>query len=59
MSSKELLKKLKKDGWIEERVEGSHHVLKKGDRTEVIPVHGNKDIPKGLLNAILKRTGVC
>ena len=56
MSGKELLRKMIKNGWTEDRVEGSHHILKKGNRTEVVPVHGNKDLPKGLLNAILKRT---
>ncbi|MCC2156854.1 type II toxin-antitoxin system HicA family toxin [Veillonella sp. CLA-AA-H247] len=34
---------------------GSHHRLKKDNRVEVIAVHG-KDVPIGLLNAILKRT---
>lgn len=55
MKDKDLLKLLKQNGWKEVRVHGSHHILKKGDQTETIPVHG-KDIPIGLLNAILKRT---
>ena len=58
MSGKELIKLLKQNGWIEERQNGSHHVMRKGKQTEVIPVHGNRDIPQGLLNAILKRTGL-
>nr|WP_298680105.1 hypothetical protein [uncultured Treponema sp.] len=29
----------------------------KGGKTEIIPVHG-KDIKKGLLSAVLKRTGL-
>ncbi|MGO4938049.1 type II toxin-antitoxin system HicA family toxin [Fundicoccus sp. Sow4_H7] len=33
----------------------SHHILKKGNQREVIPVQG-KEIKVGLLNAILKRT---
>jgi predicted RNA binding protein YcfA (HicA-like mRNA interferase family) len=58
MSGKELIKKMIKDGWVLERINGSHHVMKKGNRTEIIPVHGNKDIPNGLLIKILKRAGL-
>lgn len=57
MKDKELLKLMLKDGWKVERIRGSHHVMQKGERTEVIPIHG-KDVPTGLLNAILKRTGL-
>lgn len=57
MKDKDLLKLLKSDGWQVARIQGSHHVLQKGGKTEVIPIHG-KDVPKGLLNAILKRTGL-
>lgn len=57
MKGKELVKLLKKNGWRVERIKGSHHVMKKGEYTEIIPVH-NTDIPSGLLNAILKRTGL-
>ncbi|MBQ2311690.1 MAG: type II toxin-antitoxin system HicA family toxin [Firmicutes bacterium] len=58
MTGKELKKLLLNNGWYEERVQGSHHVMKKGARTEVIPIHGSKDLPAGLVNAILKRTGL-
>ena len=58
MSGKALLKVLKKDGWILERVKGSHHIMVKGGLTVVVPVHGNSDIPKGTLNAILKQSGL-
>lgn len=57
MKDKDLLKLLKSNGWQVVRIQGSHHVLQKGGKTEVIPIHG-KDVPKGLLNAILKRTGL-
>ena len=57
MSGKELIKKMIKDGWELERINGSHHVMKKGKQTEIIPVHGNQDIPNGLLIKILKRIG--
>lgn len=57
MKDKDLLKLLLKNGWEEQRVHGSHHILKKGNQIEAVPVHG-KDVPTGLLNAILKRTGL-
>lgn len=57
MKDKDLLKLLQKDGWKIDRIRGSHHILIKDDKTEVIPIHG-KDVPTGLLNSILKRTGL-
>lgn len=57
MKDKDLYKLLLKDGWELIRVHGSHHILKKGNKIETIPIH-NKDVPKGLLNAIIKNTGI-
>ena len=57
MKDKDLLKHLKKNGWDIVRINGSHHVLQKNGQTTVVPIHG-KDVPAGLLNAILKETGL-
>ena len=38
-------------------MQGSHHVLRKDDKIEVIPIH-SKYVPTGLLNKILKNTGL-
>lgn len=57
MKDKDLLNLLKKNGWEIKRIQGSHHIMQKGSQTETIPVHG-RDVPTGLLNAILKRTGL-
>jgi len=57
MKDKDLLKLFIKNGWKQVRIKGSHHIVQKGEQTEVIPVHG-KDVASGLLNAILKRTGL-
>jgi predicted RNA binding protein YcfA (HicA-like mRNA interferase family) len=57
MTGKDLVKLLKEHGWQVDRVHGSHHVMKKGNKTEIIPVHST-DIPTGLLNVVLKRTGL-
>lgn len=57
MRDKDLVALLKREGWVLVRITGSHHVLQKDGKTEVVPVHG-KDVPTGMLNAILKRTGL-
>ena len=57
MRDKDLLKLLLQNGWELKRIHGSHYILEKDGRIETIPVHG-KDVPNGLLNAILKRAGL-
>ena len=57
MRDKDLLKLMKKNGWTVVRIQGSHHILQKGSQIETLAIHG-KDVPTGLLNAILKRTGL-
>ena len=57
MKGKDVVKELKRKGWIVDRIHGSHYVMKNGNQTEVVPVH-NKDLPPGLLDAIKKRTGL-
>lgn len=57
MKDKDLLILLKQNGWEVKRIQGSHHILQKGEQIEVLPLHG-KDVPTGLLNAIIKRTGL-
>jgi predicted RNA binding protein YcfA (HicA-like mRNA interferase family) len=47
------------NGWILDRINGSHHIfIKEGKRAIPIPVHGTKEIPKGLVNAILKQAEI-
>ena len=55
MRDKDLLRLLLQNGWKVVHINGSK--LRKGNATEIIPIHG-KDVPSGLLNAILKRTGL-
>lgn len=57
MKDKDLLKLLRKKGWKLVRINGSHHILQKDGKTTVVPIHG-KDVPAGLLNHILKETGL-
>ena len=58
MTGKELLALLKKNGWVLDRINGSHYILIKGIKTLSVPVHGNRDVPTGLLNKLLKEAGL-
>lgn len=53
MKDKELLRLLVDNGWQEIGINGSHHKMRKGDKTIIVPVHG-RDMKIGLLNAILR-----
>jgi predicted RNA binding protein YcfA (HicA-like mRNA interferase family) len=58
ISGKELLNKLLKKGFFLKRQESSHFFIKHQDgRKTSIPIHKNKDLPKGTLKAILKDIG--
>ena len=58
MTGKKLIQLLKEQGWHLDRIEGSHHILEKDGKTVTVPVHGNKDLGKGLLNALMKQGGL-
>ncbi len=58
MTGKEVIKILERHGWPVLRINGSHHRLGKGELRTTVPVHGKRDIGKGLLAAIAKQTGV-
>lgn len=59
MSSKELIKQLKKLGWEEVRIKGSHHHFKHPNKDYLITVqHPKKDLPKGTADKILKQAGL-
>jgi predicted RNA binding protein YcfA (HicA-like mRNA interferase family) len=57
MSGRELVRNLKKDGWIEDRINGSHHIMIKDSVSLSVPVHGNEDLKAGILNSLLKKAG--
>ena len=58
MTSKELIRLLKRNGWYKVKQEGSHLRLRKnGFNDIIIPVH-NKDLPKGLLIKLLKQSNL-
>lgn len=59
MKSEDLIRMLEEDGWVLERIKGSHHTFKKEGRQEILTVpHPKKDLPIGTLNSILKTAGL-
>lgn len=54
-----MLKLAKNNGWIEVRQKGNHHILQKdGFPVVVIPIHGNEDLKKELVQSLLKDLGI-
>ena len=62
MTSKQLIKLLKKAGWTKVRQKGSHivftHEKIKNPPIIVVPDHGSKDLGKGLVNDVLKKARI-
>ncbi len=58
MTGRELIKILEENGWVLDRIRGSHHIMIKDDKTLSVPLHGSKDLGKGLLNRLLKDGGI-
>lgn len=55
LNGNELIKILQNLGFIVIRINGSHHRMKHPDgKVTTVPVHGNKDLPKGLLRKIIR-----
>ena len=60
LSALNLIKILQKNGFIFKRSKGSHQIYynKNYNKTVIVPMHGNKDLPKGTFYAILKQAGI-
>jgi len=55
-NSRKILKRLKAEGFKVVTVTGSHHKLRKGELTVVLP-HPKKDLPVGTVRSIYKQAG--
>ncbi|MDF3254970.1 MULTISPECIES: type II toxin-antitoxin system HicA family toxin [Bacillus] len=59
MSSREIFKRLKKDGWFLVKVVGSHHHFKHPSKTGKVTVkHPAKDFPIKTLKSIEMQSGL-
>ncbi|MBI5701634.1 type II toxin-antitoxin system HicA family toxin [Candidatus Saganbacteria bacterium] len=57
LKGKEVVRALKKAGFVERRTTGSHCILKNPSSNKIVPVpiHGSKDIKRGTLFSIIKQ----
>ena len=59
VTSADVIRALKRDGWTEVRVKGSHHHFKHPTKPGIVTVpHPKKDIPRGTLASIERQAGV-
>jgi predicted RNA binding protein YcfA (HicA-like mRNA interferase family) len=59
MNSKEIIKKLEKDGWFLDRVRGSHHHFIHPEKSGIVTViHPKKDIAIGTIISMEKQSGL-
>jgi len=59
-SPKKIIYLLEQKSYLLKRINGSHHIYfnKESKKTVVVPVHGNKDIPKGTFMSIVRQAGI-
>jgi predicted RNA binding protein YcfA (HicA-like mRNA interferase family) len=57
-NSRDIIRRLEREGWTLVRVTGSHHVFKKADSGDTLVVpHPKKDLGEGLVRAIYRGAG--
>lgn len=57
-NSRDIIRRLRAEGWEQVRVAGSHHIFKKSGIREIITVpHPEKDLPPGTARNIAKIAG--
>jgi len=59
-SAKNLIRILESKGFVLLETKGSHHIYFNvaSNKLTIVPMHGNKDIPKGTFFSILKQAGI-
>lgn len=55
-NSRQIIRRLEKEGFELVKVSGSHHKFKKHGKTVTVP-HPKKDLPIGTIRAIYKQAG--
>lgn len=54
--SRKIIKRLEREGFTLVAVSGSHHKLRKGEKTVIVP-HPKKDLPLGTARNIARQAG--
>lgn len=58
MNSREIIQRLKQDGWELVRTKGDHHVFRRPDGGNIVVVpHPKRDLPTGTLRSIFRQAG--
>jgi len=58
MNSRQIIRRLERDGWRLVRTKGSHRQYKHPDKPGLVTVpHPRRNIPKGTLRSIFKQAG--
>jgi predicted RNA binding protein YcfA (HicA-like mRNA interferase family) len=58
MNSREIIKRLRKDGWELVHIKGSHHQFKHPQKAGRVTVpHPKRDLPVGTLKSIFRQAG--
>lgn len=58
MNSKDIIKKLKAEGWVLHHVKGDHHQFKHPTNAAKVTVpHPKKDLPIGTVRSIYRQAG--
>jgi len=60
VSGKKVVQTLERAGFKVTHVRGSHYYLRRADGGSIVPVpvHGNRTLPTGTLNSILRLAGI-
>ena len=58
MNANQFKRWLAEQGCVFEPGKGGHLKVRRGDRRSVLPMHGRKDLGKGLVEAIKKQLGL-
>ena len=59
MNSRDIISKLKADGWFLDRVKGSHHGFKHPTKPGLVTVpHPKKDLKLGTVKSIERQAGI-
>ncbi|MCB4770876.1 type II toxin-antitoxin system HicA family toxin [Ancylobacter sp. Lp-2] len=57
-SSRDIKKRLEREGWVVDRVKGSHHIFRNRESGAILVLpHPKKDLGSGLVRAIYKAAG--
>ncbi|MFW6124604.1 MAG: type II toxin-antitoxin system HicA family toxin [Pirellulales bacterium] len=58
MDSREIIRRLERDGWLLARTKGSHRQFKHPERPGLVTVpHPRRDLPRGTLRNIYRQAG--